>query len=80
MRAILAFVGAGSALRAVFDWGLGFFAAAAALAAWRRCATPLRKIELALVALCGLAALARPIDAALAAAVFLAALKLMRIM
>ncbi len=42
--------------------------------------SPLRRIELALVALCSGAALFHPVDAALAAAVGLAALELMRIM
>jgi hypothetical protein len=42
--------------------------------------SPLRRIELALVALCALAALFRPVDAALAAVVGVAALELMRIM
>jgi hypothetical protein len=41
---------------------------------------PLRRLERALVAVCGVAALFHPVDAALAAAVFVAALELMRIM
>jgi len=39
-----------------------------------------RRLELALVALCAVAALAHPVDAALAAAAFVAALELMRIL
>ncbi len=42
--------------------------------------SPLRRIELALVAGCAVAALFHPLDAALAAAVVVLALELMRIM
>ncbi|MGA2495269.1 MAG: hypothetical protein ABSF67_20395 [Roseiarcus sp.] len=83
MRACLAFVaaviGAGLTIRGVADWGLGFFAAATVLIAWRARFSPLRRLELAIVALCAVAALFHPVDAALAAVVFVALLELMRI-
>lgn len=87
MRAALAFVagviGAGLMIRGVVDWGCAFLAGAAALAAWRAlwtARTPLSRVEIALVALCGVAAIFHPVDAALAALVGFAALELMRIM
>ncbi len=50
MCAVLAFIaaliGAGLLARGVIDAGFGFLAIAAALAAWRATATPLRKIEI----------------------------------
>ena len=42
--------------------------------------TPLHKIEAALIAACGVAAVFRPIDAALAVIAIIAALELMRSM
>ena len=52
MRAIVAFlaavVGSGLLRVGVVNWGLGFLAVGAALAAWRARLTPLRKIEAAL--------------------------------
>jgi hypothetical protein len=42
--------------------------------------SPLRRLELTLVALCGAAAWFRPVDAGLAAIALVAALELMRLM
>jgi hypothetical protein len=84
MRVMLAYVaaivGAGLTIRGVMDAGLGFLAASAALIAWRVAATPLRKVEVAVVAaLTGAgAAQGHWIEGAGAAAIVVSALELMR--
>ncbi len=85
MRATLAFiaavVGAGLLIRGIVDWGCGFLAAAAALAAWRERLSPLRRIEAALAVALVLFGAARghPIEGTLAAAIAVGLIELARI-
>jgi hypothetical protein len=85
MRALVAFVaaivGAALLLRGVADWGLGLFAFAAAIAAWRFVATPLRRIEVALAAGLTIVGVAQGhvVDGVCAAAIVVSLIELARI-
>jgi hypothetical protein len=81
MRSALAFVGAGLAIRGVADWGVGFFAVAGALIAWRARLSPLRRIEAALAVALALVGAARghPLEGTLSAAIAVGLTELARI-
>lgn len=85
MRALIAFVaaivGVGLPLRGVAATALGFFAAAAALIAWRIAPAPLRKIEVALAAALSVAGAVRghAIEGVCAAVIVVSLIELARI-
>lgn len=74
--------GAGLLIRGIVDPAVGFFAAAAALAAWRARLTALRRLEATLAAALVVvgAASGDPIEGAGAAAIAVLLIELMRLM